>query len=135
MAPIQILALETSHLDDCIALWSAEGMGYESDLKERVTRLIEAQPGLSKVALVDDRIVGAVLCSYNEFSYYLFRLVVHADERSRGTGTRLLTACELTAKEAGAAKIMLHAGGATAHWCERLGYYRTSGNLMFKLLP
>ena len=109
-------------------------MSYETDFKERVLRLIASQPGLGKVALRDDLIIGAILCSYNEFSFYLFRLAVHPEERNRGIERRLLAAAERSASEVVAAKLLVNADGQAAHWCERLGYYRASGNLFFKLL-
>lgn len=106
MSQIVIAPLQHVHVNACLLLWPQAGMAHEPDLLDRLTRLLAHFPNLSKVALVDGQVVGCVLCSYNEFSLYVFRLVVDPAYRGGGIGKRLMEECERSAHAIGAAKVM-----------------------------
>ncbi len=133
-ASCTIIPLSDVYLGPCLTLWEAAGMMLEADMEARLRRLLLRQPVLSQVALVDERVGGVVLCSYNEFSASIFRLVVDPGLRNRGIGAGLMRAAEQAAAEAGATRVMLITQDPVASWCERQGYLRTSAHFLFKVL-
>jgi ribosomal protein S18 acetylase RimI-like enzyme len=52
--------------------------------------LLERNVGLSNVAIADDRVVGAVLCSHDGRIGYLTHLVVDKEYRRMGIGRQLV---------------------------------------------
>jgi N-acetylglutamate synthase-like GNAT family acetyltransferase len=115
-------------------LWEQARMAHEKDMRERVVRLIEVEPNLSRVACIDSNVVGCVLCSYNGFSAYLFRLVVDERVRNQGVGEALVDACESAARVIHAPKVSLDTSGFVGDWLVRRGFSVTSERYLFKLL-
>lgn len=131
---LHIEPLRSLHMPACLALWDAEEMMPEPDREQRLRRLLKREPVLSRVALVDSAVGGVVLCSQDEFSASIFRLVVSRSLRNRGIGTRLMRAAEEAAAAAGITRMILITRDPIAAWCERQGYMRTPAAFLFKVL-
>ncbi len=76
-------------------LWQAvEGVGLSAaDSAENIARYLARNPGLSFVASLDNRLVGAVLCGHDGRRGYLHHLAVDAAHRRTGIGRQLVTHC------------------------------------------
>ena len=64
-ASIQTMRLD--HYEAVTALWQATpGVGLSNtDSREGLALFLERNPGLSFIALIDERLVGAVLCGHD----------------------------------------------------------------------
>jgi len=76
-------------------LWGqTEGVGLnESDEHDAIASFLNRNPGLSRVALDGDQIVGALLCGHDGRRGYLHHLAVAQTHRKRGLGRALVNAC------------------------------------------
>lgn len=63
-----------------------------ADSRESVERYLARNPGLSRVAEIDGRIVGCLFAGHDGRRGMLNHLVVHPDVRRQGIGRRLVTA-------------------------------------------
>lgn len=63
------------------------------DSRECVGKLLEKNTGLSYVAIMDDQIVGAVLCSQDGRLGYLSNLIVAPAYRRQGIARQLVGRC------------------------------------------
>jgi N-acetylglutamate synthase len=81
--------------DEVYALWQATpGVGLSSaDRREAISAYLERNPGLSFVARLEGRLVGAVLCGSDGRRGYLHHLAVHPDFRYQGAGQALVEHC------------------------------------------
>lgn len=123
-----------------LALWQAsDGVGLsDADAPDQIGRFLERNPGLSLVALVDDELVGAVLCGHDGRRGYLHHLAVHPDYRQRGIGRQLVQRCLAKLGEAGIQKCHLFVfkdnEGARTFW-QRTGWTpRTELRMMSRLI-
>ena len=84
-----------SHYDQAVDLWNnSEGVRLESiDSRKTIGRFLERNPGLSYVAMDEDQVVGAVLCSHDERIGYLTHLAVAPEYRLQGIGRSLASRC------------------------------------------
>jgi putative acetyltransferase len=80
---------------EVLRLWqNTEGIGLnESDTASCIARYLERNPGLSFVARLDGKIVGAVLCGHDGRRAYLHHLAVANAHRRQGIGGKLVDAC------------------------------------------
>ncbi len=80
------------HYDSAFALWrGCDGIGLtDADSREGIERFLRRNPGMSRVALDNGRLVGTVLAGDDGRRGYLHHLAVHPDHRRRGLGQRLL---------------------------------------------
>ena len=87
--------LELGDYDAVVALWrSAEGVELaEGDARADIAAYLERNPGLSRVACAEGRIVGALLCGHDGRRGVLYHLAVAAERRGRGVGRRLVDEC------------------------------------------
>jgi N-acetylglutamate synthase len=78
--------------DDVVALWKVtKGVGIsKADERETVERYLVRNRGISSVARVDGRIVGAVMCGHDGRRGYLYHLAVADSHRRRGIGQALV---------------------------------------------
>ncbi len=78
-----------------LRLWQeTEGVGLnESDTRENIASYLERNPGLSRVAVAADKMVGAVLCGHDGRRGYLHHLAVAKTHRKMGIGKELVRAC------------------------------------------
>ena len=95
--------------DDIIAMFRATpGITVrEVDSKDATRRYLERNPGLSFVAMVNERVVGCVMCGHDGRRGYLQHLVVKPEHRRHGIGKALVTACINSLKQIGIYKTHL----------------------------
>jgi ribosomal protein S18 acetylase RimI-like enzyme len=88
-------ALEEGDLDRVLKFWTGmEGIGLnESDTPPRLAAFLRRNPGLSRLAIEADRIVGAVLCGHDGRRGTLHHLAVAPESRGQGIGRALVEAC------------------------------------------
>ena len=65
----------------------------EADSREATARYLERNPGLNFIALIDESIVGCVMCGHDGRRGYLQHLAVSQQHRRRGIGSALVKAC------------------------------------------
>lgn len=92
---IKVRELTSGDYDAVIALWrSTEGLVLRDvDQRDPITHYLARNPGLSFVAIDQDRIIGAVLCGTDGRRGYLQHLAVAPAYRRRGVGRVLATRC------------------------------------------
>lgn len=81
--------------DGAIALWAdEEGIEIcEGDSREEIADYLKRNPGLSRVAEADGKIVGVALCSHDGRRGWIYHLAVAKTHRRRKIGKLLLDAC------------------------------------------
>ena len=84
-----------SDYDDVIALWEGvEGVEIcEGDSRREIAEYLKRNPGLSRVAVLDDKIVGAALCGHDGRRGWIYHLAVAATYRRQKIGNVLLESC------------------------------------------
>jgi len=84
-----------SDYDDVIALWEGvEGVEIcEGDSRQEIAEYLNRNPGLSRVAVLDDKIVGAALCSHDGRRGWIYHLAVAPTYRRQKIGNVLLESC------------------------------------------
>ena len=95
--------------DQVWALWrEAEGVEIcEGDSKEEIAGYLVRNPALSRVAEIEGRIVGAVLCGHDGRRGLLYHLVVAAAFRGEGVGKLLVNDCIRGLRGAGIARAII----------------------------
>ncbi|HEX9047967.1 MAG TPA: GNAT family N-acetyltransferase [Verrucomicrobiae bacterium] len=90
-----VRALGLADFDAVLRLWQeSEGVGLnESDSRENIALFLKRNPGLSRVAVHDGQIIGAVLCGHDGRRGYLHHLAVEKARRRQGVGRQLVEAC------------------------------------------
>jgi len=90
-----IRALIIADYEAVLRLWQdTEGVGLnESDSRENLALYLARNPGLCRVAVCGDDIVGAVLCGHDGRRGYLHHLAVAETHRKLGLGRRLVEVC------------------------------------------
>ena len=81
--------------DAAIALWSSvEGVEIcEGDSREEIAEYLRRNPGLSRVAEADGKIVGAVLCGHDGRRGWIYHIAVAKTHRGQNVGKLLLGSC------------------------------------------
>lgn len=89
-------------LEAARALWAvADGVELSAgDSRAELARYLQRNPGLSCVAVVDNRLVGALLAGHDGRRGYLYHLSVATGARGHGIG-RALTMHAVTGLQAG----------------------------------
>jgi ribosomal protein S18 acetylase RimI-like enzyme len=84
-----------SDYDAAIALWnSVDGVEVcEGDSREEMAEYLKRNPGLSRVAEVDGKIVGAALCGHDGRRGWIYHLAVANSHRRQKVGQLLLESC------------------------------------------
>ena len=92
---------------DILALWqvAAENDSRPSDDATKVLALIERDPDVLELAVIDGRIVGSLISGWDGWRAHLYRLAVHPDERRHGIGRTLLGRAERRLTALGATRI------------------------------
>jgi putative acetyltransferase len=93
---IEIAEMAMGDYEEVAALWErTEGVGLDqdSDCAEKVRLYLERNPGLSFVARLDGKLVGAVLCGHDGRRGYLHHLAVEENCRRAGIGSALVDRC------------------------------------------
>lgn len=103
--------------DQAVALWKGEeGVEIcEGDSREEIDEYFKRNPGLSRVAEVNNEIVGAVLCGHDGRRGMIYHLAVAPPYRGRGIGQMLIDDCLRGLRQAGLKRaIILVAGDNSA---------------------
>jgi len=84
-----------SDYDDVIALWAGvEGVEIcEGDSRQEIAEYLEHNPGLSRVAVLDGKIVGAALCGHDGRRGWIYHLAVAPTYRRQQIGNVLVESC------------------------------------------
>ncbi len=102
--------------DRAVALWceidSVEIC--EGDSREEVAEYLKRNPGLSRVAEVDGKIVGAVMCGHDGRRGWIYHLAVAQEFRGRGVGKMLLDDCVRGLQDAGLKRAIILVEGKNA---------------------
>jgi ribosomal protein S18 acetylase RimI-like enzyme len=81
--------------DGAIALWSTvEGLEIcEGDSREEIAEYLKRNPGLSRVAVAEGKIIGVALCGHDGRRGWIYHLAVAPEYRRQQIGKLLLDAC------------------------------------------
>src|SRR6478672_12916214 len=81
--------------DGAMALWNcAEGIEIcEGDSREEIAEYLKRNPGLSRVAVAEGKIVGVALCSHDGRRGWIYHLAVAPEYRRRQVGKLILDSC------------------------------------------
>lgn len=92
---IDILELRIESYDEVLSLWrECEGIGLsDADSRENIQRYLKRNPGMSFIANIDGRLVGAVLSGHDGRRGYIHHLAVHPGFRRQGIGGELVNRC------------------------------------------
>ena len=99
--------------DDAVALWnSVEGVEVcEGDSREEIAAYLQRNLGLSRVAEVDGRIVGAALCGHDGRRGWIYHLAVASTHRRQKVGQQLLDSCMKGLRNAGLKRAIILVAG------------------------
>ena len=107
---ISIRPMTIEDYEQVYDLWmSIKGFGIRSidDSREGVTRFIRRNPTTSMVAVVEDKIVGAILCGHDGRRGCFYHVCVHEDYRKHGIGKAMAVACMRALQEEKINKVSL----------------------------
>lgn len=93
---VELRSMQIEDYGEVRSLWeTTEGVGLHepSDSLKQIACYLERNPNLSRVAIANSRIVGAVLCGHDGRRGYLSHLAVAADFRGLGIGKRIVDEC------------------------------------------
>ncbi|MDQ7063084.1 MAG: GNAT family N-acetyltransferase [candidate division KSB1 bacterium] len=92
---VRLRTMTIEDYDAVYRLWQrCEGIVLGlSDTRAAIARFLNRNPDLSFVALMDDRIVGAVMCGHEGRRGYIHHLAVDPPHRHHGIGRALVDAC------------------------------------------
>ncbi len=92
--------------DQVMELWQqTEGVGLSNaDSRDSIQAYLDRNPGMSFIAEVDGKLVGAVLCGHDGRRGYVHHLAVHPDYRRQGIGRRLVDRCLSALQDGGIQK-------------------------------
>lgn len=96
--------------DQVYHLWmSIHGFGIRSidDSKEGVTRFLKRNPSTSVVAVVNQQIVGAILCGHDGRRGCMYHVCVDEQYRQHGIGKAMAVFCMKALQEEGINKVSL----------------------------
>ena len=86
---MNIREMKIEDYEEVKALWlSIKGFAIRSidDSYDGVKKFLERNPGLSVVAIVDDHVVGAILCGHDGRRATFYHVCVRQEYRRRGIG-------------------------------------------------
>lgn len=93
---VELRPMQLEDYDEVRSLWEAtDGVGLHdpSDSQQQIAYYLERNPTLSRVAVANAEIVGAVLCGHDGRRGYLSHLAVAADFRGQGIGKQIVDEC------------------------------------------
>lgn len=100
---IQTREFRLEDYDAAVELWRGlEGLDLaEGDDRETIRGFLGRNPGLSRVATNESKIIGAVLCGHDGRRGYIYHLAVDPAYQGRGLARRLIDECVAGLKRAG----------------------------------
>lgn len=123
---IRVMTMED--YDAVHALWmEIHGFGIRSidDSREGVERFVRRNPTTSMVAMIDEKIVGAILCGHDGRRGCLYHVCVQEKFRKHGIGQQMVRACVKALQEEHINKINLIAfrkNDLGNHFWQELGW-------------
>ena len=98
---------------DALAVWGmVDGVEVaEGDSEQEVREYLLRNPGLSRVAVSGDTIVGAVLCGHDGRRGLIYHLAVAPACQGKGIGQRLLQECISGLRNAGITRALILVSG------------------------
>jgi ribosomal protein S18 acetylase RimI-like enzyme len=101
---------------EALAVWRMlEGVEVaEGDSEQEIREYLLRNPGLSRVALNDDTIVGAVLCGHDGRRGFIYHLAVDPAYQGKGIGRRLLQDCVSGLRNVGITRAIILVSGENA---------------------
>lgn len=138
---IEIREMRISDFSDVYKVWESSQPGVRvgpSDTRENIEKYLKRNPGLSQVAMVDSKLVGAVLCGHDGRIGIIHRLAVYNEYRRMGVGKALIEKCQSGLLGSGISRCMIlifreNADGV-AFWNEMGWQDRDYLSIMFKKL-
>ena len=91
-----IRTMTIEDFDEVHALWmQIKGFGIRSidDSKEGISRFLKRNPTTSVVAVLDDKIVGAILCGHDGRRGCMYHVCVAEGYRCHGIGKAMVVRC------------------------------------------
>ncbi|MDR0963795.1 MAG: GNAT family N-acetyltransferase [Clostridium sp.] len=88
--------LTLSDYESLYALWArTDGFALRSvdDSKEGIARFLERNPSLSVAAVIEDEIIGAILCGHDGRQGCLYHVCVDSAHRRSGVGKAMVAYC------------------------------------------
>lgn len=92
---MKIIVMTIEHYDAVLDLMrQTPGVAVRSaDSKANTTRYLQRNPGLSFVALEENRIIACAMCGHDGRRGYLQHVIVLPDYRKRGIASQLIERC------------------------------------------
>lgn len=93
---VSIREMKMEDFEEVYALWmQIHGFGIRSidDSKEGVERFIRRNPTTSMVAVLEGKIIGAILCGHDGRRGCLYHVCVHENYRKHGIGQKMVNSC------------------------------------------
>jgi N-acetylglutamate synthase len=99
--------------DQIFGLWEkTEGLEIcEGDSRAEISEYLKRNPGLSRVAEADGKIVGAALCGHDGRRGWIYHLAVAKDYRGSGVGKLLIDDCARGLREVGLKRAIILVAG------------------------
>jgi ribosomal protein S18 acetylase RimI-like enzyme len=99
--------------EGAFALWNdAEGVEIcEGDSREEIAEYLKRNPGLSRVAQADGKIVGVALCGHDGRRGWIYHLAVAQGYRRQKVGKQLLDDCVNELQKAGLKRAIILVAG------------------------
>ena len=107
---VTVRSMQIEDYDQVYALWmTIHGFSIRTidDSREGVERFLKRNPGISVVAEMDDRVVGAILCGHDGRRGCLYHVCEHEDYRMHGIGRAMVVHCMNALQQEGINKVSL----------------------------
>ena len=105
-----VRSMQIEDYDQVYALWmTIHGFSIRTidDSREGVERFLKRNPGISVVAEMDSRVVGAILCGHDGRRGCLYHVCVHEAYRMHGIGRAMVVHCMNALQQEGINKVSL----------------------------
>lgn len=106
---IEVRNFRITDYESAIELWhGADGVEIaEGDSYQSISNYLERNPNASKVALVDNEIVAAVLCGHDGRRGIIYHLAVSRAYRRQGIGSLIVSECLKELKIQGIERVII----------------------------
>ena len=107
---VTVRSMQIEDYDQVYALWmTIHGFSIRTidDSREGVERFLKRNPGISVVAEMDGRVVGAILCGHDGRRGCLYHVCVHENYRMHEIGRAMVVHCMNALQQEGINKVSL----------------------------
>lgn len=107
---VTVRSMQIEDYDQVYALWmTIHGFSIRTidDSREGVELFLKRNPGISVVAEMDGRVVGAILCGHDGRRGCLYHVCVHENYRMHGIGRAMVVHCMNALQQEGINKVSL----------------------------